>query len=93
MTNPRVFHRPERTTDAWRQVTDWLDAEPSWVPVPGPRHREVLGRFLAETDAAANLVHDAHVAALASEHGLSVASTDGDFARFDVEWIDPLRAG
>lgn len=93
MTNPRVFHRPERTGDSWRQVTDWLDAEPSWVPVPGPRHREVLGRFLAETDASANLVHDAHVAALASEHGLAVASTDGDFARFDVEWIDPLRTG
>jgi hypothetical protein len=37
-------------------------------------------------------VSDAHLAALAAEHGLAVASSDGDFARFDVEWIDPLRS-
>jgi hypothetical protein len=30
----------------------------------------------------ANLVPDAHLAALAIEHGLLLASTDGDFARF-----------
>lgn len=93
VTNPRVFDRPEPTADAWGQVTEWLDAAPAWIPVPGPRHREVLERFLTGTDATANLVHDAHIAALAAEHGLTVASSDGDFARYDVEWIDPLREG
>ena len=40
----------------------------------------------------ANLVPDAHVAALAIEHGLVLCSTDGDFARFDVlEWVNPLN--
>jgi predicted nucleic acid-binding protein len=38
------------------------------------------------------LVPDAHLAALAIEHGLTVCSTDGDFARFPgVRWENPLR--
>ena len=92
VTNPRVFRRPEAVSQAWRQVDEWLSAGPAWVPVPTERHREVLGALLRATDAKANLVYDAHFAALAIEHGLAVASTDGDFARFrSVEWIDPLR--
>jgi predicted nucleic acid-binding protein len=40
-----------------------------------------------------NLVPDAHLAALAIEHGLTLCSTDGDFARFpDLAWLDPLSA-
>ena len=35
---------------------------------------------------------DAHLAALAIEHGLVLQTTDGDFARFrDLRWQDPLR--
>ena len=91
VTNPRVFRRPEPVSQAWRQVEEWLRAGPAWVPVPTERHREVLGAMLRDSDAKANLVYDAHLAALAVEHGLAVVSTDGDFARFrSVEWIDPL---
>jgi predicted nucleic acid-binding protein len=37
------------------------------------------------------LVPDAHLAALAVEHGLTLCSTDGDFARFsDLRWENPL---
>jgi predicted nucleic acid-binding protein len=33
----------------------------------------------------------AHLAALALEHGLTLCSTDGDFARFPaLRWINPL---
>jgi len=39
----------------------------------------------------ANLVPDAHLAALAVEHGLTVASADADFGRFaDVRWHNPI---
>jgi len=39
----------------------------------------------------ANLIHDAHLAALAIEHGLTLCSTDGDFARFrELKWQNPL---
>ena len=39
----------------------------------------------------ANLVPDAHLAALSIEHGLLLCSADGDFARFpDLRWLNPL---
>jgi hypothetical protein len=41
----------------------------------------------------ANLVPDAHLAALAIEHGLLLASTDGDFARFPGLRFDNPLAG
>ena len=51
----------------------------------------MLGGLLTKYDLRGNLVTDAQLAALAIEHGLTVYSTDMDFARFDeVEWIDPL---
>jgi predicted nucleic acid-binding protein len=40
----------------------------------------------------ANSVTDAHIAALALEHGCIVASTDADFARFPIlKWINPIN--
>jgi predicted nucleic acid-binding protein len=39
------------------------------------------------------LVTDAHLAALAIEHGAVLMSTDRDFARFPgLAWRDPLAA-
>jgi hypothetical protein len=39
----------------------------------------------------AKLIPDAHLAALAIEHGLDLCSTDGDFARFDgLRRVNPL---
>jgi len=36
-------------------------------------------------------VSDAHLAALAIEHGCILHSTDGDFARFkDLKWKNPI---
>ena len=51
----------------------------------------MLGQLLAATSVRANLVPDAHLAALAIEHGLVLASTEGDFARFPgVRFENPL---
>ena len=39
------------------------------------------------------MVMDAHLAALALEHGASIATTDRDFARFPgVEVLNPVKA-
>lgn len=93
VTNPRVFARPERTEDAWRQVEAWLSCPTVWTPQPTERHGAVLGGLLAATGAHANLVPDAHLAALAIEHGLVLCSSDGDFARFSgLRWENPLAA-
>lgn len=92
VTNPRVFERPEPVADAWRQAEAWLDADAVWVPEPGERHRALLAGLLAIGGMRANLVPDAHLAAIAIEHGLLLCSTDGDFARFPgLRWQDPLR--
>jgi len=91
VTNPRVFERPEPMARAWRQVQAWLEPEAVWIPEPTERHAVVFGRLLAAAGVQANLVPDAHLAALAIEHGLLLCSTDGDFARFaDLRWQNPL---
>ncbi len=91
VTNPRVFERPEPMVDASRQVRAWLACETAWIPQPTERHADLLNELLALPGVHANLVPDAHLAALALEHGLSLCSTDGDFARFpSLRWLNPL---
>ena len=93
ITHPRVTANPLTPTDAWGFVIDWLDADQAWVPTSGPRHRDILGRLLADGDVRGNLVTDAHLAALAIEYGTGICSFDSDFARFtDVHWINPDHA-
>lgn len=90
-TNPRVFERPEPVEAAWAQVEAWLAAPCVWIPAPTERHAGVLGDLLRGGRVTANLVPDAHLAALAIEHGLTLCSTDGDFARFaGLRWVNPL---
>jgi len=90
ITHPRVTATPLDAADAWGYITDWLDADQAWVPVPGTRHRDILGRLLADGDLRGNLVPDAHLAALAIEHGTPICSYDSDFARFDgLTWLNP----
>lgn len=91
VTNPRVFERPEPMTKAWRQVRDWLACETAWAPQPTERHAALMDELLALPGIHANLVPDAHLAALALEHGLTLCSSDGDFARFPkLRWLNPL---
>ena len=92
VTNPRIFERAEPVEEAWSQVGAWLACDLAWIPQPGDRHGAVLGSLLAATRAQANLIPDAHLAAIAIEHGLTLCSTDGDFARFPgLRWQNPLR--
>ena len=55
-------------------------------------HAAILGRLLTHAAGGANLIPDTHLAALAIEHGLTLCSADGDFARFlELKWMNPLR--
>lgn len=92
ITHPRVTANPLAPADAWSFITEWLDADQAWVPTPGARHRDILGRLLTNGDLRGNLVTDAHLAALAIEHGTGICSFDSDFARIaDLHWINPDR--
>ena len=89
-TNARATDHPLTPQAAWSHITDWLAADQAWVPQPGPRHGAVLGRLITAGDLRGNLVSDAHLAALAIEHGVGVCSFDSDFARFDgLTWVHP----
>ena len=88
-----VFRQPATLPAAWAQVREWLQFEPAWVPMPTEQHAEVMERFCALPWLTSRLVPDAHLAALAVEHGLTLCSTDGDFARFPgLTWHNPLQA-
>jgi toxin-antitoxin system PIN domain toxin len=92
-TNPRLFRRPLSMSEAWSQVSGWLAAEPVWTPGPTERHAAVLADLFALPGLHGSLVPDAHLAALAIEHGLTLCSTDGDFARFPgLNWRNPLAS-
>ena len=91
VTNPRLFSQPTSMSAAWTQVQTWLDAEAAWTPLPTARHRALVGACLGAPGLRANDVPDADLAALAIEHGLRLATTDGGFARFPgLAWFDPL---
>jgi uncharacterized protein len=93
VSNPRVFPRAESVNEAWTQVEAWLDVESVWNPLPTARHRDVLGNLLRKTRGTSKLIPDAHLAALAIEHGLTLCSSDGDFARFPgLRWENPLAS-
>ncbi len=91
-THPRAAERPLTPGEAWSYVEEWLAADVVWVPQPTERHSEVLGSLLTTYQLRGNLVSDAHLAALAVEHGLTVCSADTDFARFtEIRWENPLE--
>ena len=86
-----MFRRPLAIRTAWQQVTRWLEHPRVWIPEPGPDHVGILGQLLEQVQATGKLVPDAHLAAIAIEHGLTVCSADADFARFPgVTWLNPL---
>ncbi|MBA2239830.1 MAG: PIN domain-containing protein [Solirubrobacterales bacterium] len=90
-THPRAFQQPLPAATAWDRVSDWLSAPVAWIPEPGPLHARILGELLTTYEVRGNLVPDALLAALAIEHGLTLYSTDTDFARFgELHWENPL---
>ncbi len=91
-TNPRVFDQPLSLDQALSCVQSWFNQPCVRLIQPTNRHWEVFRELLVEGQATANLVTDAHLAALAVEHGCELISSDADFARFPgVKWKNPLQ--
>ncbi|HYN07307.1 MAG TPA: TA system VapC family ribonuclease toxin [Vicinamibacterales bacterium] len=92
-TNPLVVRQPVSPKTAWKQAAEWLSSEAAWIPVPSQRHAALAAEYFQEPWMTSRLVPDAHLAVLAVEHGLTLCSTDGDFARFrGLTWHNPLAA-
>jgi hypothetical protein len=92
-TNARLHRRPLTLREAVERVQSWLDQPCVRILHPTDQHWTVLQQMLRTGNATANLVSDAHLAALAVEHNCVLASTDTDFARFrGLKWRNPLAS-
>ena len=91
-TNRRVFSAPLTIVEAAERVQSWLDQPCTRVITPTDRHWIIFRELLEKGQATANLVSDAHLAALAIEYGCLLYSTDSDFSRFPgLKWRNPLK--
>jgi uncharacterized protein len=81
-TSASIFASAMTADDAVGQVEAWLAAPAAVTAHPTSRHASMLRGLLRETGTAGNLTTDAHLAALALEHGADLVSYDRDFARF-----------
>ena len=92
-TRPGLFRQSLPVQTAFDLLSAWLDQPSATVLEPGPKHLEFLRNLLLVLGAGGNLASDAHLAALAIEHGAELCSCDSDFARFPgLRWRNPLES-
>jgi uncharacterized protein len=90
-TNANVFEEPLDAARAFSYVEEWLARPVALTLSPGSGHVALMRELLERLGVAGNLTSDAHLAALAIEHGAELCSSDTDFARFKgLRWSDPI---
>lgn len=93
-TRAGIMRNPLTPEQAIGFVDGWLAQPYVSLVAPGEGHWRVLRNLLLSGGTAGNLTSDAHLAALAIEHGCDVTSADNDFRRFaGVTLINPLDVG
>ncbi len=91
-TSPRPLEHPLSTAEAAATVSGWLEHPMFTVLNPGERHWEILRSLMISGQVRGPLIMDAHLAALAIEHGATLATSDRDFARFSgLRILNPLE--
>lgn len=91
-TKPAIFERPLSPIEALDYVDEWLGRPNATVLHPGERHASIVRALLVPLRTAGNLTSDAHLAAIAIEHGAKLATFDADFHRFADLRLEYLRA-
>ncbi len=92
MTERTLLLKPLSMADATNIVQVWLQMETVDILQPGARYWRILRNLLLDAQIRGALVMDAHLAALAIEHGATLCTTDKDFTRFDgLRLINPLQ--
>ena len=91
-TNPRAFPYPFTPEEAAGIVSEWLGRAGVLVLVPEEKHWEILSNLMTPAQVRGALVADAHLAALAIEHGAILCTSDRDFTRFPgLETFNPFE--
>ena len=87
----RVFTHPLTPAEACSLIEGWLAQANARMLSPGPRTWTILSDLCTSGQAKGPMVMDAHLAALAVEHGTSIATTDRDFTRFPgIDLVNPV---
>jgi len=90
-TRSAIFPKPLKPEEAFGLMESWLAQPYVTVAHPTEKHARLLKELLLPLGTAGNLTTDAHLAALALEHGAELCSCDADFARFPgLRWMNPL---
>lgn len=90
-TNPRIHEAPLSLEEASARIESWIRQPCVRIIRPLTDHWKHYSQLLKEAQATANLVPDAHLAALSMSHGCILYSSDHDFAKFtSIRWINPL---
>ncbi|MCY7376099.1 MAG: type II toxin-antitoxin system VapC family toxin [Pyrinomonadaceae bacterium] len=90
-TNPKLFPLPFTLSEAIEIVEDWLAQPQVRILMPTDKHWEIFTNLIIEGQTIGAMMMDAHLAALAIEHGAILATTDRDFARFSkLKTVNPL---
>jgi toxin-antitoxin system PIN domain toxin len=92
-THRAVFPSPYSIDEATAIVDSWLERPMVATLEPGERFWSIARQLLERSKARGPFVADALLAALALEHGATLATHDADFLRFpELRTIDPLAA-
>ena len=91
MANPRVLVNPMSPSEALKRVESWFQYGHVQPIDPGAEHLTHMQNILDAATGGANLVADAHIAALAIEHRAVLHSHDSDFGQIPgLQWHNPL---
>jgi toxin-antitoxin system PIN domain toxin len=83
VTHSRIYDPPSTVEQACIQVDNWLESPSLVLLGEVADYWSVLRRHVSEGRVSGPRVHDAHIAALCAQHGVSeLWSADRDFSRF-----------
>lgn len=92
VTNERLWREPTSPRAAVEFVDRLRSRRNCRALHAGPESWRIFARLVEETPATGKLVADAWLAAVAMEHACTLATCDGDFARFpSLRWMHPLQ--
>jgi len=93
VTHPRVFSPPVPLALALDDLGQIFMSPTLVLLSETARHPEVMKSVVSESGVTGNLLHDAHIATLCIEHGVSELLTgDRDFSRFPLRVANPFRS-
>lgn len=91
-TIARLMRNPLSPERAIAYVDSWLAIPHVSLVLPGEQHWPILRSLLQVSGTSGNRTSDAHLAALAIEHGYTVFTADSDFSKFaGVSVVNPLK--